>query len=205
MKSVSTWFLYLYRSWSRLSAKCFSLLISHAFAGFGSNTVIVNPLRLSGEERISIGDRIFIGAGSWLQTLPDGPNRSVAIRIGSGTSIAGACVISAVRSVRLEEEVLLARNVYISDHIHRYTEIGTPILRQGVDKVQPVVIRRGAWLGQNVVVCPGVTIGQGSVIGAASVVTHDIPDYVVAAGVPARVIKQIETKPVRLSTDLIPL
>ena len=116
----------------------------------------------------------------------------MAISIGSGTSIAGACVISAARGVVVEENVLLARNVYISDHIHRYAQIGTPILAQGIDKIAPVRIKRGAWLGQNVVVCPGVTIGEGAVIGANSVVTHDIPEFCVAFGAPARVAKTIE-------------
>jgi acetyltransferase-like isoleucine patch superfamily enzyme len=192
MTFISSAFLHAYRNWSRLGAKCFSLLVSGAFAHFGSRTVIMRPVRLGGEGRISVGNGVYIGAGSWLQTLPDDANRSVAIRIDDGVSVAGACVISAVRSVRLEEEVLLARNVYISDHIHRYTDTDKAILRQGVDKIRPVLIRRGAWLGQNVVVCPGVTIGRGSVVGANSVVTRDIPDYVVAAGSPARIIKQIE-------------
>src|SRR5207237_6757061 len=140
-------------------------------------TVIMLPVRLSGESRIALGDRVYIGAGSWLQTLPDSENRSVAIFIGSGTSIAGSCVISAVRNVYLEEDVLLARNVYIADHRHRYTRIDTPIIAQGLDKVAAVRIRRGAWVGQNVVVCPGVTIGAGAVVGANSVVNRDIPAY----------------------------
>jgi acetyltransferase-like isoleucine patch superfamily enzyme len=150
------------------------------------------PLRLDGEERIAVGDRVFIASGSWLQTLPDGEDRSVAISIGNGSSVAGACVISAVRSVTLEENVLLARNVYISDHMHKYSNTDIPVMAQGLDKIQPVLIKRGAWLGQNVVVCPGVTIGTGAVIGANSVVTKSIPDYSVAAGSPARVLKTIE-------------
>lgn len=150
------------------------------------------PIRLGGEERIAIGNQVFIGSGSWLQTLPDGDNQSIAISIGSGTSVAGACVISAVRQVVLEENVLLARNVYISDHSHRYTQTDMPILAQGLDNIEPVLIRQGAWLGQNVVVCPGVTIGRGTVIGANSVVTRDIPDFAVAVGSPARVVKSME-------------
>jgi acetyltransferase-like isoleucine patch superfamily enzyme len=149
------------------------------------------PLRFTGEERISIGDRVFFGAGSWLQALPDGQNKTLAITIGSGSSSSGSCVISAVRSVTLEEDVLIARNVYISDHIHKYTDRGVPVKAQGVEKVEPVLIKRGAWLGQNVVVCPGVTIGAGAAIGANSVVTKSIPDYCVAVGAPARVLKTI--------------
>jgi acetyltransferase-like isoleucine patch superfamily enzyme len=170
----------------------FSLLISGAFAEFGSKTVLTYPIRLKGEERIAIGDHVFIGPGSWLQTLPDAENKSVAMSIGKGSSCAGACVISAVRSVILEDNVLLARNVYISDHIHEYTNMEKPVLAQGLGKVQPVLIKRGAWLGQNVVVCPGVTIGVGSVVGANSVVVKSIPDHCVAAGAPARVLKTID-------------
>lgn len=191
MKPLSRLFVFGYRLWARLRSKAFSLLISGAFARFGSKTVLMYPLRLEGEGRIAIGDRVFIGPGSWLQTLPDGENKSVAVSIGSGTSASGACVISAVRSVKLEENVLLARNVYISDHIHKYTDTEIPIRAQGVDKVEPVLVKRGAWLGQNVVVCPGVTIGRGAVVGANSVVTKSIPDYCVAAGAPARVLKGI--------------
>jgi acetyltransferase-like isoleucine patch superfamily enzyme len=192
MKIVSQLFLLAYRASIRLRSKIFSLLIAGAFARFGRNTVLTNPLRLDGEERIAVGDRVFIGSGSWLQTLPDGDNKSVAISIGNGTSCAGSCVISSVRSVTLEENVLLARNVYISDHMHKYTDTEIPVLSQGLDKIQPVLIKRGAWLGQNVVVCPGVTIGAGAVIGANSVVTKSIPDYSVAAGSPARVLKRIQ-------------
>jgi len=191
-KHLSRLSLFCYRAWLRLQSKSFSLLIAGAFASFGRRTVMIMPLRLSGEDRISIGNGVYIGAGSWLQTLPDDENRSVAIFIGSGTSIAGSCVISAARSVQLEENVLLARNVYISDHNHGHAQTETPIMAQGLDKIQPVRIKRGAWLGQNVVVCPGVTIGKGAVIGANSVVNRDIPDYCIAAGAPAHVIRAMQ-------------
>ncbi len=197
MRSVSRLFLFLYRTSIRVRGKLFSLLISGAFARLGSKTVLMYPLRLNGEKRIAIDDRVFIGPGSWLQTLPDGNNNSIAVSIGEGTSIVGACVISAVRSVKLEENVLLARNVYISDHMHKYTDIETPVMAQGVDKIEPVLIRRGAWLGQNVVVCPGVTIGRGAVVGANSVVVQDIPDFCVAVGAPARVVKIIRDSQLR--------
>jgi acetyltransferase-like isoleucine patch superfamily enzyme len=189
MKYIGRLALWFYRGGTRLTAKVFSLAISGAFAGFGKRSVLVPPLRLAGEDRIVLGNGIYMGSGGWLQTLPDGDNTSPAVIIGDRVSIAGSCVISAVRRVQLEAEVLLARNVYISDHSHKYDNTELTILRQGVDKIAPVLIKRGAWLGQNVVVCPGVTIGQGAVVGANSVVTTDIPDYSVAVGAPARTVK----------------
>jgi acetyltransferase-like isoleucine patch superfamily enzyme len=85
--------------------------------------------------------------------------------------------------------VLLARNVYVSDHSHAYADVTRPVRSQGLAEVRPVSIGDGAWLGQGVVVCPGVSIGRGSVIGAGSVVLEDIPDHSVAVGTPARVVR----------------
>jgi acetyltransferase-like isoleucine patch superfamily enzyme len=181
--------LFAYRSWSRVRNRCFSVLVSGAFAKFGKQAVLALPIRLTGEQRIEIDDHVFVGPGSWLQTIDDHDNHSTAIWLGRGMSSSGSCVISAVRCVRLEEYVLLARNVYISDHIHKYSDPSVPIFDQGVDKIRPVLIKRGAWIGQNVVVCPGVTIGRGAVIGANSVVNQDVPDFSVAVGSPARVVK----------------
>ena len=176
-----------YRLWGRLKAKVFSLAIGTSFASFGRHSIIVPPTRLANEHRIEIGTDVYIGADSWLHC--DGSASNVILRIGDGCTIAGACVLSAVSDVVLEDKVLLARNVYISDHIHRYDQHDVAVVDQGVGKVLPVRIKSGAWLGQNVVVCPGVTIGRGAVIGANSVVLEDIPDYCVAAGAPARVVR----------------
>jgi acetyltransferase-like isoleucine patch superfamily enzyme len=86
--------------------------------------------------------------------------------------------------------VLLARGVYVSDHSHAFEDRSLPVLDQGVDRVAPVEIGDGAWLGENVVVCPGVSIGAGAVIGANSVVTRDVPSHAVAVGAPARVVRE---------------
>jgi acetyltransferase-like isoleucine patch superfamily enzyme len=99
-------------------------------------------------------------------------------------------VLSAATSVRLGEKVLIARNVYVSDHIHAYGNPEVAVLDQGLTRLQPVVIEDGAWLGENVVVCPGVTIGRGAVIGANAVVREDVPPHAVAVGIPARVVSR---------------
>jgi lipopolysaccharide O-acetyltransferase len=177
-----------YRGFARARSKAFSVTSSGAFASFGRRTVLELPIRLTGEDRMSIGSDVYVGAGSWLQVL-DGPNDHVALEIGDGTSIAGACVLSAAHSVRLGQKVLVARNVYIADHGHAYADTARAVLDQGITRVEPVEIGDGAWLGQNVVVCPGVRIGRGAVVGANSVVLDDVPDYAVAVGAPARVVK----------------
>ena len=145
----------------RAGAKAFSLAIGGAFAEFGAASVLQPPVRLNGEERIAIGSGVFIGEGSWL-LVPE-PGVGVALRIGDGTAI--------------------------SDHHHAFEDPGRPVIEQGLIEARPVEIGDGAWLGENVVVCPGVTIGRGAVVGANAVVVSDVPAHSLAVGVPARVVR----------------
>ena len=137
----------------------------------------------------------MINQDCWIQTLPGREEEPpVKLWIGSHCGIGMGASISAARQIILEEDVLLGRNVYISDHAHAFADPGAPIAQQGIDGLAPVSIGRGTWLGQNVVVLPGVKIGCQCVIGANSVVNKSIPGYSVAVGVPARVIKQYNAR-----------
>ena len=186
-RRVGTGFLFGYRLWRRAVAKSFSLLAAGGFAEFGQRTVLEPPIRLSGEGKMRIGSDVYVGAGSWLQVL--GSPEAVALEIDDGTNIVGGCVISAAQSVRVGRDVLMARNVYIADHMHAFTDTTLPVIKQGINRIGAVEICDGAWLGQNVVIGPGVRIGVGAVVGANAVVLSDVPDYAVAAGVPARVLR----------------
>jgi acetyltransferase-like isoleucine patch superfamily enzyme len=188
VRSLGAGALGTYRLGQRLRDKAFALATRRAFARFGPRSVVQLPVRLVGERRIAIGADVFVGAGSWLQVI-GAADGGPALTIGDRTSIAGTCVLSAVESVRLGEGVLLARNVYIADHMHDYSDTERPVLDQGVTRVGPVEIGDGAWLGQNVVIGPGVRVGRGAVVGANSVVLADVPDFAVAVGAPARTVK----------------
>lgn len=181
--------LRLYRDALRARSRLFSSLGAGAFASFGRGSVLQLPVRLSGEGRIAVGADVFVGAGSWLQALESPDAAPVMVEIGDGSSFAGGCVISAASSIRIGARVLMARNVYVSDHIHAYDDLTRAVQDQGVAKLGTVEIGNGAWLGQNVVVCPGVRIGRGAVVGANSVVTEDVPDYTLAVGAPARIVR----------------
>ena len=181
-----------YRGGTRARSKLFSLSAGRGFASFGARSTIELPVRLVGEARISIGDDVFVGAGCWLQAIADGAGTIGEVVIGDGTNIAGGCVVSAARMIRVGERVLIARNVYISDHAHAFGDPNRAILAQGISQIGGVEIADGAWIGQNVVVCPGVRIGRGAVVGANAVVRQDVPDYTVAAGVPARLIRRTD-------------
>jgi acetyltransferase-like isoleucine patch superfamily enzyme len=197
-RRLSIGFLTMYRVGGRARAKAFSVLAAPAFASFGVRTVLRPPIRLVGEGRIAVGSNVFVGAGSWLQVVGS-EKGDVALSIGEGTSMAGNCVLSAASSVRLGEKVLIARGVYVSDHIHAYEDPSRAVLDQGIGRAEAVEIGDGAWLGENVVVCPGVRIGRGAVVGANAVVLEDVPDHALAVGVPARVVRRFADHSARVS------
>jgi acetyltransferase-like isoleucine patch superfamily enzyme len=117
------------------------------------------------------------------------PNSSIVIKAGS--EIGERCRISIANSLNIGENVLLSPNIYITDCDHRYDLHGIPVMNQGIiESNNKVVIEDHAFIGINCVIVGNVRIGRGSVIGANSVVTSDIPDYCVAVGIPCRVKKR---------------
>lgn len=109
------------------------------------------------------------------------------IRIGNGVFINKSCMFVDLGGIELEDNVLIGPEVKILSVNHPLD----PKNRRGVI-LKSVKIRRNAWLGAGVTVCPGVTIGENSIIGAGSVVTKDVPSNTVYAGVPAKFIENIE-------------
>ena len=182
---------HLIHQYSRIRTRLFTLLLSSQFNELGAGSRISPPFRFYGLNRMSLGERVMINRDCWIQTIPGGElGNDAKLIIGSHAGIGMGAHISAAKQVLIEEKVLLARNVHIADHAHAFENIDVPIMKQGINRIAPVSIGRSTWLGQNVVVLPGVTIGQHCVIGANSVVNSSIPDFSVAVGAPARVIKR---------------
>lgn len=95
-------------------------------------------------------------------------------------------------SITIEDDVLIGSGVHIYVTNHNFDNPEIPIYYQGHYPSEPVVLKKGCWIGANVIILPGVTVGENSVIGAGSVVTRSVPDRVVAAGIPVKVIKSLE-------------
>ena len=119
------------------------------------------------------------------------------IEIGENMIASNNLHIGATESVKIGNNVLIAGSVYISDHNHgNYSgEFQSNPLESPVDRElisSPVQIGNNVWIGERVSVLPGVSIGQGVIIGAGSVVTKSLPDFVIAAGVPAKIIKRYD-------------
>lgn len=156
-----------------------------------SKSVLFNlPFRIDGSGGISINKHTSFQAGVWLYChgIDD---VEAKLSIGQGGAFGYNNHITCVQNVSIGHFVLTANNVYISDNIHEYEDITKPIIQQPIRFKGGVRIGDGAWLGENVSVI-GANIGRNSVIGANSVVTHDIPDYCVAVGAPAKIIRRFD-------------
>jgi acetyltransferase-like isoleucine patch superfamily enzyme len=145
-----------------------------------------NVLEMLREGRLTIGPHAYFEPGVWL-TSDTG-----RIAIGGGSFLNLNVMIAAVESVSLGEHCMLANGCLVTDGNHRFDDPDKPVPWQGFTTKGPVTLGDNVWLGANVVVTSGVTIGRRSVIGANSVVIDDIPEFSIAAGAPAKVLKTIE-------------
>jgi len=162
----------------------------------GSNT----QLRGSAQKR-GAGSRIEIGSDCMIDgnLIAEAPGSIV--RVGSNVFIGGGSQLTAVKSIIVEDDVLISYECLVTDsdnHSLRYSKRKHDLRdwiagRHDWSKVEtaPVHIRKGAWLGARVIVTKGVTIGEGAVCGMGSVVTKDVPPYTVVAGNPARIIREL--------------
>jgi len=136
------------------------------------------------EVRIADGARFEIGAGaqvlhdSWLIAHPGD-----TLRLEEQVFISQHCTVSG--SVRIGRGTLIGGFVTIIDSNHRFDDNERPVREQGGESA-PIDIGADVWIGSNVVILPGVSIGDHAVIAANATVTHDIPAWAVAAGTPAR-------------------
>ena len=139
--------------------------------------------------RLDLGNGTMLEPGCWITMAPE-----AKVRIGEGCFLNRNVMIAAHREVTIGDHVMFANGCFVGDASHRFDDPDVPITWQGFTSKGPVRIGSNCWFGVNCVVTEGVTIGDHCVIGSNSVVTSDLPDGVIAAGTPARVIKEIEFK-----------
>lgn len=144
----------------KISKKIRYYLVKNIFSYCGKNVNVESRVWFGTGENIEIGNNSGIGYKSEIQ----GP-------------------------VKLGENVLMGPEVKIITWNHNFSDISTPIIKQGVKPPEKVIIGDDVWIGTRVIILPGVQIGKGAIIGAGSVVTKDIPSYSIVGGVPAKIIR----------------
>ena len=139
------------------------------------------------EEYIKLMQQLFngqIGEGSYV-TAPLQAVCTDKVKIGKNVFINGNALMMSRGGITIEDDVMLAANVSLLTNNHDPYQRSVLICK-------PIVIKQGAWIGAGATILPGVTIGKYAIVGAASVVTHDVPDYAVVVGTPAKVIKTLD-------------
>jgi len=161
---------------------------------FKEARIIRFPFDLRGKKYISVGKGFTTGIGCRLEAYPiDEKN---VLSIGENVQINDYVHITAMEKVSIGNNVLLASKIYISDCSHgSYSgdhNDSNPKINPSDRPLfsSPVIIKNNVWIGESVSVLPGVTIGEGTIVGANSVVTKSLPDFVIAVGIPARAIKK---------------
>lgn len=148
-------------------------LCNKKFGYFGENSEFRAGAYAVETDKISIGKNVIIRPGTMLFAAPN------------EEQIAN----SKEYQIIIEDYALIGSGVHIYVSNHNYSDPNAMIYFQGHSSIKNVNIKKGCWIGANAIILPGVTIGQNAVVGAGSVVTKSIPDYAVAVGAPAKVIK----------------
>lgn len=139
---------------------------------------------LDGVELLSEG-QVSIGSGTTLNK--DSVVRGEIISLGADVWVARNCIIEG-RNINIGARVILGPFVHINDGMHRIDpETQAILMEPGISR--PIAIGENAWIGSGAMILGGVHIGRGAIIGARSVVRDDVPEFCVAVGNPARVVK----------------
>jgi acetyltransferase-like isoleucine patch superfamily enzyme len=153
---------------------------------FARGPVHGDVLAMLRDGRLEIGEHVLLEPGVWLTASEGG-----RIRIGAGSFLNLGVMVAAVGLVEIGEHCMFANGCFVSDAEHRFDDPERPVPWQGFTSKGATRIGADVWCGAHVVITSGVTVGDRCVIGANSVVTRDLPPRTVAAGAPARVLRQI--------------
>lgn len=171
------------------------------------NFFMGQPSRVTNPACIAMGDNVWIGPNSLLIAITQYPGSatdpakryapraySPQIFIGNNVTATAGLQVAALEKIVIEDDVIIATNVNMTDGLHGFENVEVPYKYQPMFRIAPIVIKRGSWIGQNVLILPGVTVGEFCIIGANSVVTRDIPPRSIAVGAPARVVKKWDSE-----------
>ena len=147
--------------------------------------VTINALSFKGVE---LGNYVTIRAGSIIECSGVLNYIGEGIKIGNNTGISQYAFIGARGFITIGDNVLIGPRVTIYSENHVFRDPNELIYRQGVSR-KGINIGDDVWIGTGVTILDGVTVGRGSVIAAGAIVTRDIPEYSIAVGIPARVVR----------------
>jgi acetyltransferase-like isoleucine patch superfamily enzyme len=152
-------------------------------ARLGEDVVFEAGVLVFHPENVEIGSGVYVGH----QTILKGYHTARMV-IGDGTWIGPQCFFHAAGGLVIGCDVGIGPAVRILTSTHRLDEVDKPILHSTVE-FAGVVVEDGSDIGAGAILLPGVRVGRGAQVGAGAVVSHDVPEYAIVAGVPARPIR----------------
>lgn len=186
-----------------LSTKYFKLKALFKNIDIGKNIKVIGNVIIEKKSgsKISLGKNcslkssireysLSINSNVKLKTYFDSAN----IIIGKNVHLNGTCITARSQDIIIDDDVMFAGNVVITDSDYHPISVDNRLSYYSTELDKSVYIKKNAWIGLNSIILKGVTIGENSVIGAGSVVTKNIPDNVIAAGNPVKIIKTIIQK-----------
>lgn len=153
--------------------------------------------RIAPDVKLGEGVKVFAFVNLYGCTIGDGSKIGTFVEIQKNAVIGRNVKVSShtfiCEGVRIEDNVFIGHNVsFINDKYPRSTNSGGSLQSEEDWKVVPTLVKQGASIGTSATILCGVTIGENVIVGAGSVITKDIPDNVVVAGNPARVLRRLE-------------
>ena len=182
---------FIKRLFLKIERELFYIFNVMSYKYLGRDTRIKNPCLIEKKDHIYLGKNIFIRDYARIEavTIYAGQVYSPEIIIEDGVSIEQSLHLTCAEKIVIGKNTAIAANVTITDIHHPYDNIDIPIEHQKL-RIASVKIGNDCKIYNNVVILQGITIGNHVTIAANSVVTKNIPDYCVAAGVPAKIIKR---------------
>lgn len=172
--------------------KSFALLAQ--FKEVGSQCKLEWPLKVYNPEYVTLGTCVSISANGWIYGNDQYRDQKFepSINIGDYTYIGGDCHIVACNKITIGKVVLIANRCYLSDNLHDYRDVSCSIFENTLLVPGEIQIGDHSWIGENVCIYGNITVGKHCVIGANSVLTKNLPDYSIAVGSPAIIIKRYD-------------
>lgn len=175
----------------RIKTRLWTTAIRGRFRRFGAGSIVEPMSALNHPYQIELGERVHIREHAWINCIPREDGRPSLV-IGDGCYIGRFVHINAFKDIRIEADVMIADRVYIADTDHFYKDPEVPIIHQGDQIKEPVLLKKGCWIGTGAVILPGVTVGRNAVVGPNTVLHKDVPDFGMAYGSPAKVVKRAD-------------
>ncbi len=162
----------------------------------GSNVNVVSPETFNDPRHVSLGDTVWIMDHTSVSVMTEywwtKQRFTPEVIIDDGAFINRFCLISSLNRIYIGKKAIIADGVYIADYTHGYEDISKAITENPMEIYGTVEIGDGSWIGAHACVFGNLTIGRHCIVGANAVCTRSLPDYSIAVGAPARIVKRFD-------------